>query len=759
MLPTAAELRRILDHLPALICHIDEAGRYRFANKSYVARFNRSSESVIGLHISDVIGRSAYAAIATHVDRALRGERVEFEMEIPYADGARLVRATYAPETDERGTVTGFVASIIDETARRRAEEALRLSREHLEFVVESTDIGVWSCDLPFDVLLWNAKCKEHFGLPHDAVVTINTFYERMHPDDVEVTRRAIEASIASRVNYDTEYRTLRADGGFRWIRAIGRAAYAADGAPVRFDGVTVDITPQKESEALLREREAYFRHMADHAPAMLWVTDAEGRATYLSKQWYEYTGRSPVEELGFGWLQSLHKDDRPTTQDVFLGAVARRVPFSLDYRLRRRDGQYRWAVDAGVPRFTAAGEFDGFIGSVIDVHERKVVEQALSEADRRKDEFLATLAHELRNPLAPLLTALHLVQHTGADGRMRDRALPIMERQVTQLVRLVDDLLDVSRITRGKLTLRLETVELRTIVEGAVEAAMPTIVAYGHRVEVRLPDASVLLHADPTRLSQVFQNLLNNAAKYTPRGGHIDVRAERRGEHVSVRVADNGIGFSPEAARNMFDMFVQAEESKEFAQGGLGIGLTLVRQLVIMHDGTITARSEGKGRGSEFEIVLPVIVESAAMSAGETADAEDHRPAQRRILIADDNADAAATLALLLEGDGHSVRTAPDGMEALSVATTFQPDVVLLDIGMPKLNGYEVAKGLRQLPFGPSILIAAVTGWGQPQDHERSRAAGIDRHFRKPVAPADLRRLLREVRPAPDPSRGEAPA
>jgi PAS domain S-box-containing protein len=748
MLPTAAELRRLLDRLPELICQIDASGRYQFANKAYVERFGRSLESVVGRHISEVIGASAYAAIAPHVERALGGEHTEFEIEIPYEKGPRLVKATYAPERDPSGTVTGFVASIVDQTARRQAEEALRLSREHLNFIVESTEVGVWSCDLPFDVLLWNAKCKEHFGLPPDAVVTINTFYDRMHPDDVERTRHAIDASIASRVNYDTEYRTLPREGetAFRWVRAMGRAAYAPDGTPVRFDGVTVDITAQKEREALLREREAYFRYMADHAPAMLWVTDAQGRATYLSKQWYEYTGRAPQDELGFGWLQDVHADDRQATQDVFLGAHARRIPFTIDYRLRRHDGHYRWAVDAGVPRFTAAGEFEGFIGSVIDVHERKVVEQALAEGDRRKDEFLATLAHELRNPLAPLLTALHLIQHGGADQRMRDRALPIMERQVTQLVRLVDDLLDVSRITRGKLNLQLEPVDLAKVIDGAIEATHASVAAQAHQVEVRMPDAPVILYGDATRLSQVFQNLLNNAAKYTPRGGHIQIHAETRDDRVNVRVVDNGIGFTPDDADRIFDMFVQAEESKEFAQGGLGIGLTLVRQLVLMHDGTITARSEGKGRGSEFDITLPLVVDANEAQALDLHERDERGTPQRRILIADDNEDAAATLALLLERDGHAVRTAPDGVQALTVAAAFQPEVVLLDIGMPRLNGYDVARSLRRLPFGSSILIAAVTGWGQPRDHERSRAAGIDRHFRKPVAPADLRRLLRDV-------------
>ena len=334
------------------------------------------------------------------------------------------MRCAYEPEFDDRLRVTSFVVALTDETARLNAEEALRLSREHLDFIVESTDIGVWSCDLPFDVLLWNARCKEHFGLSPDALVTIDTFYDRMHPDDVEQTRRAIDLAIASRVSYDTEYRTLRAGGGYRWIRAIGRAAYAPDGTPVRFDGVTIDIGAQKDLERLLREREAHFRAMADNAPAMLWVTDVEGRCVYLSKQWYESTGRTPEQELGFGWLENIHPDDFQQARDIFLGATTRHIPFSLDYRLRNSSGDYRWAVDAGLPRLGADGEFEGFIGSVIDVHERKVVEQALAESDRRKDEFLATLAHELRNPLAPLVTALRLLQE-GRDGdaSIRERA------------------------------------------------------------------------------------------------------------------------------------------------------------------------------------------------------------------------------------------------------------------------------------------------------------------------------------------------
>jgi CheY-like chemotaxis protein/anti-sigma regulatory factor (Ser/Thr protein kinase) len=321
---------------------------------------------------------------------------------------------------------------------------------------------------------------------------------------------------------------------------------------------------------------------------------------------------------------------------------------------------------------------------------------------------------------------------------------LAMMGRQVTQLVRLVDDLLDVSRITRGTLQLRHERVTLAHVVQGAVEAANAGIAAQGHQLVVTLPEEPVYLNADPTRVSQVFLNLLTNATKYTPPGGTIALRAVLAGDEVSVHVTDTGIGFDPALADRIFEMFVQVDESRELAQGGLGIGLTLVRQLVEMHRGRVSARSDGRGRGSEFVVRLPL------MSAPETAPA-DRQPASHtpdattpsRILIADDNADAAASLALLLQRDGHEVRTAHDGEEALQVASIFEPDVVLLDIGMPRMNGYETAKRLRAMPCGRTVLVAALTGWGQPQDQERSRAAGIDRHFCKPVEPAQLRELL----------------
>jgi PAS domain S-box-containing protein len=370
-----------------------------------------------------------------------------------------------------------------------------------------------------------------------------------------------------------------------------------------------------------------------------------------------------------------------------------------------------------------------------------------LREADRRKDEFLATLAHELRNPLAPIRNAVELMRLSNGEAALRDEARSMMERQVAQLVRLVDDLLDISRITRGKLRLRREPVELTTMVRGAVEAARPCIDAQGHRLSVTLPPGPTHLDADPTRLSQVLSNLLTNAAKYTERGGHIGLAAEREGGDVVVSVRDTGIGIAAEHLAHIFEMFSQVDPALERSQGGLGIGLALVRGLVELHGGSVEARSGGPGRGSEFTVRLP-IVEVPAQARREPGGDGKGCPAgpKCRILVVDDNGDAARSLAKVLKILGHDVQTAHDGLEAVQAAATLRPDLVLLDLGMPRMNGYEAARHIRQQPWGRGIFIVALTGWGQDDDRRRSHEAGFDRHLVKPIEPAALAALLESV-------------
>ena len=372
---------------------------------------------------------------------------------------------------------------------------------------------------------------------------------------------------------------------------------------------------------------------------------------------------------------------------------------------------------------------------------------ERLRDSDRRKDEFLATLAHELRNPLAPIRNALQIIQIAGNNGPAVEQARAMMERQLGQMVRLIDDLLDVSRISRGKFELRKERIELAAVIKSAVDTAQPLIDAAGHQLTVSGSARPVYLDADPVRLAQVFSNLLNNAAKYMERGGKIWLSVTPADGDVVVSVRDTGIGIPAEALPTIFDMFSQVDHSLERAQGGLGIGLTLVKQLLEMHGGRIEAKSEGSGKGSEFIAHLPVVNVAPPREATDPAEQPRARTPSCRILVADDNRDAAESMSMVLRLMGNEVRTVHDGLQAVEEAAAFRPDVVLLDIGMPHLNGYDAARRIRGERWGKSTLIVAMTGWGQDEDKRRAAEAGFDRHFTKPVDPGDIEKLIAGLR------------
>jgi signal transduction histidine kinase len=368
----------------------------------------------------------------------------------------------------------------------------------------------------------------------------------------------------------------------------------------------------------------------------------------------------------------------------------------------------------------------------------------ALTESDRRKDEFLATLAHELRNPLAPVRNAIHILRARMPPTPELQWARDVIDRQVTQMTRLIDDLMDVARISRGTFELRREHVALESLIRDAVETSRPGIDASGHDLVVHLPPEPIHLEADVIRLAQVFSNLLNNAAKYTGPGGRIAIIAERHGDTVSVAVEDSGIGIPSDMLAQVFEPFTQLDHSLERSRGGLGIGLALAKRLVEMHRGGIEAQSAGPGQGSRFIVRLPISVRQGVTSQEETQGRGPEAPRGRnRVLVADDNYDSATSLSILLNDAGYDVRTAGDGVQALETAVQFRPDIVLLDIGMPKLNGYEVARHVRRQPWGRDVLLVAVTGWGGADHRQQTTQAGFDHHLTKPVDPAALTRLL----------------
>jgi CheY-like chemotaxis protein/two-component sensor histidine kinase len=376
-----------------------------------------------------------------------------------------------------------------------------------------------------------------------------------------------------------------------------------------------------------------------------------------------------------------------------------------------------------------------------------------LRSADRRKDEFLATLAHELRNPLAPMRTALEIMRVAPSSESACEHARSVLERQTKQMTRLIDDLLDLSRITHGKLELRREHVNLRAVVESAVEITRPVLEAQGHQLTLELPAEPVYLNADPTRLSQVFSNLLNNAAKYTDHGGSVVLSAERDGNHVVVRVKDNGVGIASEDLQRVFEMFTQVGRSIEQSRGGLGVGLALSQWLVRLHGGTIHALSDGVARGSEFRVRLPVAPVATRRREASDTRQETSGVSGRRVLVVDDNRDFADSIAAVLRLAGNEVCVAYDGVEAVGAAGMWRPDIVLLDIGLPLLNGYDTARRIRDTLGKRTPLLVAITGWGQDEDRRRSRAAGFDHHLVKPIDPAELAGFLAAALAARDTS------
>jgi PAS domain S-box-containing protein len=446
-------------------------------------------------------------------------------------------------------------------------------------------------------------------------------------------------------------------------------------------------------------------------------------------------------------FIEHVVSEDRDRVQEAFQHALETGTTWHFDCRIRRAgDGAIRWIEASGrpYPEGARGDQVRRMLGIVADITERKELQQAMQEADRRKNEFLATLAHELRNPLAPILNSLHLLKSARSDAAQFERAHAIIERQAHHLVRLVDDLLDVSRFTSGRINLQQDDLDLRDVLATALEASEPEIAAAGHALVVDLPDSPLVVNGDATRLAQVFLNLLNNAAKYTPSGGRIELRTECLGDLVRVTVCDNGIGIDPEQITSMFQMFVQGPRGSDQAQGGLGVGLSLARQLLQLHGGSISAHSDGEGKGSRFVVTLPLVAGSAGVSPlSPTAD--EIVPANgERILVVDDNVDAADSLAGCLELLGYQVNTCYTGVSALEAAESFDPQVAVLDIGLPDLDGYELARRLRARK--PDVSLVALTGWGQEKDRRLARDAGFDLHQTKPINPTDLVTALKQL-------------
>jgi PAS domain S-box-containing protein len=558
----------------------------------------------------------------------------------------------------------------------------------------------------------------------------------------IDLFERAVRGEIAE---FSLDKRLRRKDGTIMWVsETVSMVRDEMEGVPLRTVCVVKDIEEQKRAERALRESEERFRSLAESCPDIVWVTNVGGQLEYVNRTYLEFFGITRDQASAFDWRSVVHPEDIEPFVDAFVAAMWRRQPFHARARVRRGDGQWRCIESRGNPRVDSAGHVTGYVGSSVDITDLYESREMLEQADRRKNEFLATLAHELRNPLAPILNSLHILRVTNALKPSSRSVHEVLERQIMYIARLVDDLLEVSRISSGKIELRKELVSLPTAINSAIETSGPLIESARHRVHLSFPAEPLLLDGDPIRLTQIFANLVNNAVKYTAPGGDIWVTAHRSGTEAVVSVRDNGVGIPPEMLSSVFEMFAQVDYSAERTHGGLGIGLTLVKSLTQLHGGTVEARSEGIGHGSEFIVRLPLV---SAATVGEPSSARQVAgalpTARYRVLVVDDHQDAANSLRMLLELAGNEVLVANDGLTALDIAERFQPDVVFLDIGMPRMNGYEVARQLRANPKLRHMKMFALTGIGHADARRHSEEVGFDDYFVKPVRPEVLQALM----------------
>lgn len=728
-------------------------------NDGYIAILGAKHPRALGHPMSEVWAE-IWEELRPLNDSIMRGESHSFENR-PFHLAGRAIGGpsyfsfTYTPLLDDDGRVAGIFCAAIETTsavrlaqeanAARAAQEALQASEERLRLATDAAEIAFWDVNVLDGTMVWQRRLREMFGIADDAPLALDDFYAGLHPEDREAVVAAFAAACdpQRRALYNVEYRTVgRDDGRVRWVAAKGRGLFDETCRCVRANGTAIDITSRKATEQALEVALEASRTGTFH-----W--DIQGNQLSWDAALDRLFGLRPGEAVRSldQFIALVHPDDR--------AEVIRRCgrcrdfgdDFEMEFRVVYPDGSVHWLYDRGRTFLDAAGRAKTMTGACVDITDLSQAREALRRSDRQKDDFLATLAHELRNPLAPLRTGLHVLRHGGAAPQDTPKVHAIMERQLDHMVRLVDDLLDIARISQGKIVLRQESVPLHTVLEQALDVSRPLMEARGHALVWEGVAPHLQVFGDATRLVQVIGNLLNNAAKYTPAGGRVALRAGEEGGMLRIEVEDTGVGIPPALLERVFDRFAQVQQHQEQAQGGLGIGLSVVRSLVDMHGGRVAAESGGPGAGSRFLVWLPRAQAQQSPVSDRDSDVGSEMAVKRRkVLVVDDNHDAAQTLAMVLEMGGHDVLLAHDGHAALEMAALHQPSVVFLDIGMPGMNGYDTAGRMRELPGGAERTLVALTGWGSEGDRARSLSAGFDLHLTKPVEIGAVQSVLADL-------------
>ena len=706
-----------------------------------ITSVNRAAERMTGVERAALIGESLWEAVPAGIGPAFEAafreamtRRTPAHVEDYFAPFERWFEAHAFPVL--KG---GLAIFFQDVTERRQSQSALRDIEARFTRFMQHLPGLAWIKDDGGRYVFANDAAMRAFGRPA-AELYGRTDHELFSDGTAREFGENDQAALASEAGIQTEETLIHPDGTVHHSLVSKFSIPAGATGCKLIGGMAIDITERKKAEAALRESEARFRQMADNAPVLIWVNGPDG-CEFVNREYLRFVGVSFECIQGMNWTRYVHPDDLAAYVGGYRQAQQARQNFDGTIRFRRHNGEYRWLRSSGVPRFSADGTFLGYVGCSFDVSEIKRSEEALREADQRKDEFLAMLAHELRNPLAPIRSGLDLLAAQGVE----DESINLMRDQVEHLVRMVDDLLDASRILRNRIQLRKKPVELTAAVQRALDSVRPHIEAQQHQLVLRTPPRPVWVDADPVRLTQIAANLLHNAAKYTERKGRIDVEIQEADGQAVLIVRDNGVGISPELLPKVFELFTQADRSLERSQGGLGIGLTLVHSLVTLHGGSVEARSDGEGHGAEFTVRLPAICGPQPVIEGIR---ESVAMGEYRILVVEDNVGSAKILSRLLKMLGnHEVHLAHDGMAAVESARTLLPDMILLDIGLPRMNGFEVARTLRSEPRFHETMLVALTGYGADEDRRRSREAGFDMHLIKPPSIDVLQHLFAHPR------------
>ncbi|WP_165069417.1 PAS domain-containing protein [Paludisphaera rhizosphaerae] len=732
----------------------DEAGKpvdflFLEANPAYAGLTGLGQ--VVGKRMREIIPDHDEHWFETYGKVALTGEPVRFVNTAEKMGGQWF--DVYASPAGGRKVAVLFqnvTAAVLAERERERLLSSLNQERANLEAVVQSAPAFI--CTLRGPDHVFTLANRLYYEMVGDRDLIGRPVREAFPDLEGQGFFELLDQVFRSGEPFVGKEMPIlfRRDGGAierRFLNFVYQAVIEGDGVVSGIFVHGVDVTDMVVARETVRDSEARFRQLADAMPQAVWAARSDGTVDYFNRKWREY-GDYPEGVLGGPrWARIIHPDDVDRARDAWQESVRTGRPFEVEYRLRRAsDGTHRWHLGRALPIEDSRGRIVRWFGTNTDVDDVKRLSEALQQADRRKDEFLATLAHELRNPLAPLSNGLQLLELGQAADAARS-TIGMMTRQLGHMVHLIDDLMDVARVRSGKISLRKQRVELQAVAAGAVEAGRQYIEAGRHELTATMPPEPIPLDADPTRLTQVISNLLNNAAKYTEPGGRIDLTVTREGAEAVVSVRDTGVGIAPEMLPKVFDMFTQVDASLHRAQGGLGVGLTIVRRLVEMHGGRIEVRSEGVGKGSEFRVHLPIADVAPVAANPARPEVDEVAPAGAiRVLVVDDVRDSADSLSRLLTLDGHDVHTAYDGAQALAEASAFPPDVILLDLGLPDKNGFEVAAELRADPAFRDAMLVALTGWGQPEDRRRSGEVGFDHHLVKPVEIDVLRNILSAV-------------